>query len=73
MSPFCLVYSKGCHLPVEIEHKALWAIKNLNFDLEKAGKNRKLQLNELEELRNDAYENEKIYKKITKFFMISQS
>ena len=42
---------------VEIEYKALRAIKNLNFDLEKAGENRKLQLNELEELRNDAYEN----------------
>ena len=44
------------------------AIKNLNLDLEQAGENRKLQLNELEELRNDAYENAKIYKERTKVF-----
>ena len=53
---------------MKLNTKPLWAIKNLNFDLEKVGENRKLQLNELEELRNDAYENEKIYKERTKVF-----
>jgi hypothetical protein len=62
MSPYRLVYRKACHLPIELDHRAYWAIKLLNFNLLKAGSQRKLQLNELEELRNDAYDCARIYK-----------
>ncbi|GKC12465.1 reverse transcriptase domain-containing protein [Tanacetum coccineum] len=61
-----LVYGKSCHLPIEIEHRAYWALKLANFDLKTTGDHRKLQLNELIELRNQAYENSLIYKDRTK-------
>nr|GFD26784.1 reverse transcriptase domain-containing protein [Tanacetum cinerariifolium] len=65
-TPYHLVYGKACHLPHEIEHKAYWALKHRNFDLRAASDHRKLQLNELSELRDQAYENSLIYKERTK-------
>nr|GFA71058.1 reverse transcriptase domain-containing protein [Tanacetum cinerariifolium] len=61
-TPYKLVYGKSCHLPIELEHKAYWALKHVNFDLKTAGDHWKLQLNELNELRDQAYENSLIYK-----------
>nr|GEY01719.1 reverse transcriptase domain-containing protein [Tanacetum cinerariifolium] len=65
-TPYKLVYEKSCHLPIELEHKAYWALKHANFDLKTTGDHRKLQLNELNELRDQAYKNSLIYKERTK-------
>nr|GEY82088.1 reverse transcriptase domain-containing protein [Tanacetum cinerariifolium] len=67
-TPYKLVYGKACHLPVKLEHKAYWALKHANFNLQTAGDHRKVQLIELNELRDHAYENSLIYKEKTKRF-----
>ena len=62
MSPYKIVYGKPCHLPLELEYKSLWPIKKLNCDFEATKEKRLLQMNELEELINEAYDNARIYK-----------
>ena len=64
--PVLIVYGKACCLPIELEHKVYWATRMLNMNLEMAEKKRMLQLNELDELRQNAYDSSRIYKEKTK-------
>ncbi|KAJ9544345.1 hypothetical protein OSB04_024052 [Centaurea solstitialis] len=61
-TPYRMLYGKACHLPFEFEYKALWAVKKVHLDDIASGKERLINLHELEELRSLAYENSKIYK-----------
>ncbi|KAL4583653.1 hypothetical protein LXL04_008234 [Taraxacum kok-saghyz] len=63
-----LVYGKSCHLSVKLEHNAFWAI----FNMDKVGQHRKVQLQEVEELKYVAYENSRMYKQKTKALKSSQ-
>nr|GEV63908.1 reverse transcriptase domain-containing protein [Tanacetum cinerariifolium] len=71
-TPYKLFYGKACHLPIKLEHKAYWALKHCNFDLKTTGDHQKVQLNELNELRDQAYENSLIYKEKTKKILDSK-
>ena len=66
MSPYQIVYGETCHLPIELEHRAHWAIWKWKMDLKQAGEHRMRQISELEEWRDKAYHNVSIYKERTK-------
>ncbi|XP_058767631.1 uncharacterized protein LOC131641343 [Vicia villosa] len=68
LTPFQMVYGKTCHLPVEMEHKAFWVLKFLNFDPNLGGEKGKVQIHELDELTLNAYNSNKIYKEKVKFY-----
>nr|GEX11570.1 hypothetical protein [Tanacetum cinerariifolium] len=72
-TPYRLVYGKSCHLPLELEHKAYWALKHTNFNLKTARDHQKLQLNELNELRDQAYENSSSIKNELRSFKMTRS
>ncbi|XP_076921961.1 uncharacterized protein LOC143583568 [Bidens hawaiensis] len=65
-TPFRMIYGKACHLRVELEHIAYWALRFINLDLTQAAKNRFLQIHEVEELRDEAYARSWSYKERTK-------
>jgi hypothetical protein len=66
MSAYKMVCGNACHLPLELEHKAYWEVKELNGDFKLAGKKRLLDLRSLDEWRNEAYENARLFKEKVK-------
>ncbi|XP_012461426.1 uncharacterized protein LOC105781430 [Gossypium raimondii] len=72
MSPYRVVFGKACHLPIELKHRSFLAVKQCNLDYSLAGEERKLKLQELEELRLEAYDNSVIYKGKSKAFRDSK-
>ena len=72
-SPYKLVYSKGCHLLIELEHKTYWTIRQLNMDMQAMSEKRLLQLNKLDEFRNNSYEKLRFIRRKPRHVMTSIS
>ncbi|XP_017442990.1 uncharacterized protein LOC108348005 [Vigna angularis] len=68
LSPFQMVYGKACHLPVEMEHRALFPLKFLNYDSCDTAEKRRRKIIELEEMWLHAYDSSKNYKEKVKFY-----
>ncbi|XP_071726795.1 uncharacterized protein [Rutidosis leptorrhynchoides] len=68
-TPYWMTYGKACHLPIELEYKALWTLKTCKLDPLETSRHRKMQMNELAELRDQAYETNYIYNEQTKILL----
>src|SRR3954464_8542430 len=66
MSPDKMVYGKACHFPLKLEHKAFWAVRELNADPKLVGEKRLMNLTSLDEWRSEAYESAKMLKERVK-------
>jgi len=66
--PYAVVYSHPWHLLTELQHRGWWPIRTLNYGLNASGEERKFRLNELEEIRKEAYENTQMSKGRAKIF-----